>query len=705
MKKHVLIGSVLLAAVSAFSQNSGRLKPTGLLNTKILAENKFGGPETAPSTAINTNSNVKPIATPAKKGAKTNAVNWSNFTGSMNIYGMVISFAKPLQWNDELDAVSFVHRKSLSYSPSPALASNAESGAIVAMISSDCGETWDSTMVFGDDNYWGRYPNGAIYNPPGNTDISNAYVVAAGPATGNAAATWLGNYYASKKLDVFNNTASTAPGAQQVILTAGPFPQDVPSRHDFAAYAFSSTDDGKVRILAGITDDGLTSDTAVMLMTGSFNGSTNTFDWAGTVFDPPTVLETDGSENFVSRPVMAWNETGTVGYVVIMGSRLGATGSNVGFQPIVYKTSNSGSTWSLENGINFNASNYDDVKNRLWAVANDTTLVVPNFMWMEGYDCTVDANDKLHIFTTLLGHYSNHPDSLSYINQWTTERYLWPHQPGYHPYLYDFTYDGTSWSHSLIDSMSTEGISAASTGAGYQDNPWDPDPSQSNQKVRIDARLQMSRTPDGKHLLYTWTESDTSFTDNQKKWNNLPNIKARLYDVDDNYLSPTRNDLTEAAQGEVANRAMYYFISPKFKMVSKSGGVASINLPTTISNSNPYSQLTANTHWYSCAGLDFSVQSSDPVGIAEHAKNSANSSLIYPNPAKSSATLSLNLTKASKVQVQVMNTIGQVLKTTSTQGQTGVNTMAIDLNGLASGIYLVNVKVDNASSTKKLVVE
>ena len=55
--------------------------------------------------------------------------------------------------------------------------------------------------------------------------------------------------------------------------------------------------------------------------------------------------------------------------------------------------------------------------------------------------------------------------------------------------------------------------------------------------------------------------------------------------------------------------------------------------------------------------------------------------------------------------VTVLNTVGQVVKTTEAQGQIGTNSIGLDLSGLASGIYLVNIKADNASATKKLIIE
>ena len=726
MKKQVLLGSVLLAAISTFSQ-TGRIKPspTSLVDTKVIAKAKFASEETL-SKAPTANTISDNSALPSNSGSKTTVANtWNNFTASMNIYGVVISYGKPLQWNDELNAITFVHRKSPTYSVNGS-SSQTESGSIVTMISQDCGVTWDSTLVYADPTNRGRYPQGGIYNPPStptNTDINNAYIVTNGPVTLGSG--WVGNFYASKQLGSVNydDNISTVPNAVQYFSSTGPYPANL-GRHDFSMYGFSATDDGKMRTLAGVTDDGLTADTAVMLVTGTFNNGV--FDWAGKVFNPPTTIDpTDGTENWISRPMMAWNESGTVGYVVIIGSRTGKTGSNVGFQPIVYKTTNSGGTWSEENGIDFNSSAFDDVKRSITSVQSDSTLEVPFFNWIEGIDCTVDANDKLHIFSSIIGHFSNAVDSLGFTSVFGAEGYRWPHEPGFRPYLYDFIYDGTnaspSWSHITIDSMSTEGPGNLTTSNGYQDNPWDPDPAQTNQKVRIDARLQMSRTPDGKFIVYTWTESDTTFTNGQKKWNNLPNIKARVLDVTTGLVDGTELNVTSSspANSEVVNRAMYHFVSPKCRLSSTvTANGPALRVPITVSNSNPYSQLTANKHWFSFATLNFGnipdanivlcgplTTPTNTTGVAENILTSANSSYVFPNPAKNNAQVNVSLVNNAKIQIDVLNTVGQIVKSVKTNGQSGSNTVNVDLNGLASGIYLVNVKVDNASSTKKLVIE
>ena len=93
------------------------------------------------------------------------------------------------------------------------------------------------------------------------------------------------------------------------------------------------------------------------------------------------------------------------------------------------------------------------------------------------------------------------------------------------------------------------------------------------------------------------------------------------------------------------------------------------------------------------------------VGIAENALISANSSFVYPNPAKGSANLAIDLKDNSKVEINVSNMIGQVVKSTSAEASVGQNTINFDLNGLSKGVYMVNVKIANTTSTKKLIVE
>ena len=256
--------------------------------------------------------------------------------------------------------------------------------------------------------------------------------------------------------------------------------------------------------------------------------------------------------------------------------------------------------------------------------------------------------------------------------------------------------------------MTSEGIGSRTTDAGYGENPWDADPTpgQNNRKIKIDARLQMSRTPDGQYLIYTWSESNPAFTTGGKNWNVLPNIKARMMNVSTGSISPIKIDLTGFSTGDIANRAMFQCVSPKCKLIgtSVSGNVlgTTVSLPITVSNSAPYAQLTPNSHWFNCSVLAFTVSA---VGIAENASTSVGNSIIYPNPANTNATLKINLISNSKVTIEIFNTIGQMVRLVNTEAHVGDNELKMDLAGLRSGIYIVNVKLDNVSSSKKLIID
>jgi len=131
---------------------------------------------------------------------------------------------------------------------------------------------------------------------------------------------------------------------------------------------------------------------------------------------------------------------------------------------------------------------------------------------------------------------------------------------------------------------------------------------------------------------------------------------------------------------------------------------AEYKIPFTVTNSNPYSQLTNNTTWYTSANLSFEFVSSTLSGVKE-VSNNASQTVVYPNPANGSAYVKVSLSKNENVEISVMNLVGQVVKSTFANGNVGENNIQVDLSGLNTGVYMVTVKAGNNSSTKKIVVE
>ena len=737
MKKHLLLGLALYVAIAAFPQTGNKTGlATGIENTAekiaqcFASRNNFVEP-TPTHSSLSVQAAIT-LEEPPEQSYKTNNTStlvstWTNISGSMNIYGMLIENSKPLQYNEDLNAVSFIHRKPADYVPYPEPTSaNAESGVLVGMVSQDWGATWNTTCIWNDSNNWARYPQGGIYNPISpaiNTTIDNAYIVATAPITQvNTTLGWIGNAFASKQMGAANNnnSISVVPNAQQF------FPSASPSlgigNTDFARLDFQSLDNGYLMALGSIFQDvnGATSAaqnyTGAKVLKGSFNSGV--FAWSGEAITP-SVTSSGGTSNLIAAPSMAWSEDGTVGYVVHIGCSPNTLGNNVGFQPIVWKSVN-GSSWTKVNGIDFNSPTMSSVTESIVSTRLNGNVAIPFFDFTMGISTTVDKDYNLHIAATVRGTVSSDPDSLGFTYLFTNadgESYSYKHVKGLRPYLYDFIGDGVStWTVVTIDSLPSEGPGTRPTDNGFESNPWDATGgANGTDKVSSDARIQLSRTPDGKYVIYTFAESDTSITSNPVtlvsgvKWNQFPNVKARMMDVDDKTVSPTEINVTRPPAAypniitnvSVRSRAYFHYTSPKCKLVGALNNDVYFYLPITVSSNSFLKQLEPVTHRYISALLKFE----GGVGISKNSINSVKNINIYPNPTNGNTTLAIDLKNNANVEVTVTNMVGQIVKSTKTIGYSGTNKINVDVNGLAKGIYTVNVKLDGAISTKKLIVE
>ena len=95
------------------------------------------------------------------------------------------------------------------------------------------------------------------------------------------------------------------------------------------------------------------------------------------------------------------------------------------------------------------------------------------------------------------------------------------------------------------------------------------------------------------------------------------------------------------------------------------------------------------------------------TGVKETALSNSVAGLnFYPNPASTSATLDVQLTETSKLDVAILNTVGQTIYSTSVSGNVGSNKVELNLNNLSAGLYFYQVKVGNSKAiTKKFAVE
>jgi hypothetical protein len=78
---------------------------------------------------------------------------------------------------------------------------------------------------------------------------------------------------------------------------------------------------------------------------------------------------------------------------------------------------------------------------------------------------------------------------------------------------------------------------------------------------------------------------------------------------------------------------------------------------------------------------------------------------IYPNPATSQATISLNLVNESSIQLSVSDAAGKVISTKNYGKMTGNWDINLNTNNLNAGIYLIQLEINGAIVTKRLIIE
>ncbi len=647
---------------------------------------------------------------------------FNRISGSPNIFTVLSPNAKPLSYNLQLNTVCFIQRKSPTYVTNPGTISNI--GAVVAYLGRNMGTLWDSTLLYGDAINQARYPQGGIWNPPGNTTYTNAYVVGSGPSIQSPQ--WNGSWYASKRI---TSAGTNSLGADvQFFSNTGPNFGSTTSpsmkKQHRPQNSFASTDQSAFSLGTIVNDPNSTTDPAfglrgAIITKGTFNSGQ--FIWTCDSLIPPSVVKSDGSKQLSKTPYMAWDPNGTLGYMVFIGTRVGSTGNNKGWQPIIYKTTNGGASWVIVNGIDFNSSSYSQLLNSLSPINVAPSFTVPNFDVENDIDLMIDAQGKLHIFTMIRSTWSAHNDSLNTIHTYTVggnPGHFWKFNVNKWPYLVDFVGDGiSSWSCNIIDSCGTQSLprTESQLPAPFPWTDWVSGPSPPLPGFTIDAalaRLQMSRSYDGEYVLYSWTETDTALTSAlYKKTNQFPNIKMRCRRINDGLLSSQKHSVTDPTTGfhpRVKNAAFFHYMSAVSKYRCVSPTVNSFTVPLTVSNNISTEIGNPIDNYYSSIDIDFSFSLAHTfactVGMNELTQRIMNAK-IFPNPASEKINVTVDLNGTNEVIIELYDIIGKQIDRLKQTVYSGENNFEMDLKTFKSGIYLMKIKVGNVETTKKLIIE
>ncbi|MBC8047056.1 MAG: hypothetical protein H7Y00_09700, partial [Fimbriimonadaceae bacterium] len=511
-----------------------------------------------------------------------------------NILTAVVESANHVSYRPSINTVTFTHRQS-------GLLTGGSSG-VSYDYSTDGGATWTTdipvTPDINDGSYAGilagnRYPNGAIYNPSGNTDPDNAHNIFLGvthdvSASGSA---WGYQYQGSCAMDgsAVDENYIQWDGVSEEYIPAG---LDVTSTGVIHAISptFNTTGD--------ISNDTVTFG-KLRLIGGTFIDLTETVLWGKNDWVPDLyryIDPADGStQNYAGFDWnIAFGPDGMTGYAVIIGAMDGDP--LIYPRPIVNKTTDGGFTWNELPYFDFPA----DLEIQEFIITTATGEALP---YMSAMDITVDSDNRLHIFSETYSKSTADPiaDSLFFISGFDDG------SGGFVQYtamLHMTTSDGTDWTVNNIDNFIQKVFTLSGTSA-----------------LAYNFRPQMGRTEDGEKVFLTWSRSDSTLSIN----NDIPNVYAMGYDVASAEYTPT---LIATEGSDIEFEALYPSLSPT---AIEDGDTYDYELPIVVCKLGTNTESETDFFYLKGIGFDEDDFGGEAPPVADYTYSVAGLTAIFSN--------------------------------------------------------------------------
>lgn len=668
MKKVLLI---LVAACFVFSLQAQKYAVKNSQNLKLK-----------PIQVKNDNDVIIPFLPVNKPSAAHNkSVEGVLIGTSVNAYTAIYDPNYQIDYNPELNVIMHTHRAGGLWGGS--------GGDLRCVMSTDHGNTWNTdSVVFlkqGNNNY--RYPNGIIYNPAGNTNLNDAYILVNGPITDGAG--WNFNYFDSKKKD----------GSNAVINQIAPINASQLERINLSG--------GNGKFYTGSLKTNAANNwyERWYIRKMEFDPNTNGFN-VNTLFDKTRNWKMRQFSNASIEWWFNWNNVfdkyGESGYAWCFGAEQEFDPYKETSTPIVWGTWNGGQDWiqASASGCWHTLSNLTDF---IWPV-RQSLIDYPNNpeLWQyrpffEGGSSIddnyspgiIDYQGNLHFLAIVSGRYSNHQDSLgySYANH---PNYLFDvYTTGWDPINNTYT-----WDVQFVDTLLSQVVgNNASPYVGQEGG------------IGWEHMLNISASPDGKVIFAIWTDTDPQFD----SLNTLPDIKVKAF----NYENWTATPVINFTQGE---GGLYFWVNTSHYVVKDGNDyVIPLSYIDVYETGNPD---VAQKHYFAknlrITPADFTetIAPSTITGscITQANINKYNNSLKVdqnnPNPAKNNTQITVTLPEASDVTVTITNMMGQqVMEINKGKLSAGKNIINVNVSSLQSGVYFYTVKANNATVTKKMIVE
>lgn len=430
--------------------------------------------------------------------AKTNAITDITMGNAANAFGFYGNGRTYLWADNDINSVIFTHRGDVTPG----------SGYITIDVSTDGGATFtvNKTVYTPDvDDFAARYPQGAIYNPSGNTVAANAFATYFAPTLDGSNANWGGLAHGVQKLDL--TTAAT----QASFTSDNVYKSIIPE-------AFHMTQTGVAWSVApNEFFDGTLSyykDTLIIYK-GVFNTTTNDFDYTRQFLQVPVTTSDKMADNKI-----AFAPDGQTGYISIIGHDSFTFMPDSVYYPILYKTINGGATWT--GPIRVDISSIAGIK-AMWP--DSAYLYTTGFE----HDLAVDANGN----PVLTFDVSVAPGGWSIATA-----------PGYLASAVIYSADGgTNWNGAILGMLST--FRGTFTGAS---------------SISSDNRNQISINTTGTKVFMTWLDTDT-MTFDIADGNYSPDIHLRGLELSTGKMTPAYNvTIGSAADGVSYMGSSSYYV-------------------------------------------------------------------------------------------------------------------------------------------------
>lgn len=663
----VFIGTMAMAQVPVPKKD---VKVAKVNAEQLQTQSEKMGVKPSPYTS---NSIVPPMAPPAKG---TDVVTVIDIGSAANIYtyGYNNGSSTILWYDQNVNTVVHTHRMGGPVGPP-----DQYSGDLAYDISMDAGMTWTNQVKMYESNISGgeyntdaaRYPQGALYNPEGNTDPMNTWVAFFAPnLDGTNGGTWGGySYGVASVADPTDTTKHLLPAD----LDAG-FYQGIPTSY------FMATGTDAWMADASLLDSYTEYLGDIIFMHGEFSESINDMEYEE--FLAPADCD------YARYLKMGFGPNGQVGYVLWNNFDGSVPELDDWSYPLLLKTEDGGETWADEL-ISIETSGPDGIE----AVKNYLT----DEQIIELYGELVDRDEILY--------------STPYFNSDIAVD-AWGN-----PHVAITTFIASDDPGFIIIEPETMGVFDLYTTDGM-DETWHGVHLGTLKNYEADYgddyieynRLQVASTWDGTKMFFAWNDTRLEGVED----NTSPDIYARGFDLMTNMITEG-DDVAGATNVTAFSEAMWQsrFFVMSAHAIDNEG---TYTLPMTYAGMDESLDLTLPVQFkyiqdFAYTDADFTLTTGNPgfpVGMVE---NQVNESILsvsqnQPNPVSTTTKINLTLDKAANVNVVVTSMTGQtVLEQSEGFVPAGNSSINLDASELSNGVYFYTVYAGNSKVTRKMIVE